>query len=304
MKLYGIGNALFYYREQKGLTQAQVCAGICPEMTLSRIETGEREFDSMISETLLERVGKNVNRFEFVLNNGDYILYELRVKIQQYVKAGDLKEAKELISKYTEIMPQNSVLHKQFVMFNEAVISEKEGGERERFIPLFHEAINLTRPDFLARTSQMILYSKVEIDIIFHLLPYEEYTEEMLKPVIRFIQEMYDGEKQEILISLYLFLIQRYEENKMFYDVIRISEQAISLLQRERSLLYLPELFFHFIKAKYQLSKLLQNWEKEKAELLELCNETYYAAMVVDDIDMMERIKLFCEEKLECQITM
>lgn len=225
MKLYGIGNALFYYREQKGLTQAQVCAGICPEMTLSRIETGEREFDSMISETLLERVGKNVNRFEFVLNNGDYILYELRVKIQQYVKAGDLKEAKELISKYTEIMPQNSVLHKQFVMFNEAVISEKEGGERERFIPLFHEAI-------------------------------------------------------------------------------RISEQAISLLQRERSLLYLPELFFHFIKAKYQLSKLLQNWEKEKAELLELCNETYYAAMVVDDIDMMERIKLFCEEKLECQITM
>lgn len=44
MKLYGIGNALLYYREQKHLSQAQVCEGICSEMTLSRIETAENAY--------------------------------------------------------------------------------------------------------------------------------------------------------------------------------------------------------------------------------------------------------------------
>ena len=111
MKLYGIGNALLYYREQKHLSQIQVCEGICPEMTLSRIETGEREFDSMILETLLERIGKTANRFEFVLN-------------------------------------ENSVLHEQFVLYYEAIIMEKENGSIQNIIGLLHEAINLTRPDY------------------------------------------------------------------------------------------------------------------------------------------------------------
>lgn len=41
MKLYGIGNALLYFREQMKLSQIQVCEEICSEMTMSRIERDE-----------------------------------------------------------------------------------------------------------------------------------------------------------------------------------------------------------------------------------------------------------------------
>lgn len=305
MKLYGIGNALLYYREQNHLSQAQVCEGICPEMTLSRIETGEREFDSMISETLLERVGKTANRFEFVLNNEDYTLYELRENIKQHTNDGHVEIARECLIKYKSIMPEDSVLHEQFVLYYEALIMEKENGEIQDILKLLHDAINLTRPDYKERTSKMILYSIMEINIIYHLFIYEDYTEEMLYPVLRFVEEMYDEEeKRDILIPFYLFLVRRYEKEEKFFEMKRISEQALSLLQRGRSYLHLTEFYFYAVKARYQLCKSVQDWKVEKLELVELCNEIYYMSVVIEDDEMMRQIKEFCEVNLECQITM
>lgn len=305
MKLYGIGNALLYYREKKHLSQNQVCEGICPEMTLSRIETGEREFDSMISETLLERIGKTANRFEFVLNNDDYVLYELREKVKQYTNEGNVEIAKEYLNRYKNIMPEDVILHEQFVLYYEALLLEKEGGKIEAVLKLLHDAINLTRPDYKDRTFKMILYSIMEINIIYHILIYEDYTEEMLYPVIRFVEEMYDEEKKiDVLTPFYLLFVQRYEKEEKFYEMKRISEKAISLLQRGRSYLHLTEFYFYVVKARYQLYKLVQDWETEKIELVELCNEIYYMSMAIEDDEMMKLIKQFCEEKLKCQITM
>lgn len=305
MKLYGIGNALLYYREQNHLSQTQVCEGICPEMTLSRIETGEREFDSMISETLLERVGKTANRFEFVLNNEDYVLYELREKIKQAVNDDKVEIAKECLNKYKNIMPESAVLHEQFVLYYEALVMEKECGEKQEILKLLHNAINLTRPDYKEKTSKTILYSNIEINIIYHLFTYEDYTEEMLSPVFRFVEQMYDEEeKRDILIPFYLFLVRRYEREEKFSEMKRISEQAISLLQRGRSYLYITEFYFYLVKARYQLYNSTKEWETEKDELVELCNEIYYMSMAIEDNQMMRQVKQFCEENLECQITM
>ena len=71
MKLYGVGNALLHFREKNKISQIQLCEGICSLTTLSRIEIGEREFDSLISEILLSRLGKAASRYEFVLNEED-----------------------------------------------------------------------------------------------------------------------------------------------------------------------------------------------------------------------------------------
>ena len=106
MELYGIGNALFYYREKKGLSQEQVCEGICTRMTISRIETGAREVDSLMSESLLERIGKSANRFEFVLNEEDYHLYILREAIKKAVDEQKPEEAKLNLEEYKKQMEE------------------------------------------------------------------------------------------------------------------------------------------------------------------------------------------------------
>lgn len=150
-----------------------------------------------------------------------------------------------------------------------------------------------------------MLCSNIEINIIYHLFTYEDYTEEMLSPVLRFVGEMYDEEeKGDILIPFYLFLVRRYEREEKFSEMKRISEQAISLLQKGRSYLYVTEFYFYIVKARYQLYKATKEWEIEKDELVELCNEIYYMSMIIEDDEKLKQVKQFCEENLECQITM
>ena len=49
---------LKYYREKYNLRQEDICRGICPVTTLSRLEQGNREVDSLLGQTLLGRIGK------------------------------------------------------------------------------------------------------------------------------------------------------------------------------------------------------------------------------------------------------
>lgn len=78
MKLNTVGIALSYYREKYGLSMTQVCEGICSPATMFRIEEGYREVDSLVSATLLSRIGKQVLEFELLLNEKDYNLFRLR----------------------------------------------------------------------------------------------------------------------------------------------------------------------------------------------------------------------------------
>ena len=46
---------LKYYREKYHLRQEDICRGICSVTTLSRLEQGSREVDSLLGQTLLGR---------------------------------------------------------------------------------------------------------------------------------------------------------------------------------------------------------------------------------------------------------
>ena len=74
MNINTVGEILRFYREKYNLNQNDVCAGICSVSTLSKIENGSKEADSLILETLLERIGKEVLQFEMILNDYDYSL--------------------------------------------------------------------------------------------------------------------------------------------------------------------------------------------------------------------------------------
>ena len=100
MKLNTVGIALSYYREKYGLSMTQVCEGICSPATMFRIEEGYREVDSLVSATLLSRIGKQVLEFELLLNEKDYNLFRLRKDIHRNLeeKNLDLKQVSGKIS--------------------------------------------------------------------------------------------------------------------------------------------------------------------------------------------------------------
>lgn len=305
MELYGVGNVVLHYREKKKLSQMQVCEGICNEMTMSRIETGEREFDSLLSETLLERLGKTTNRFEFVLNDEDYYYYILRENVIKAIDSGDLGSAKRYISDYRKAMSDTHVLHEQFVLYYEALIMKFENKSKKEIVNCLYKALHLTRSDFKDKTIRMRLYSAIEIRIIYELSIYEDYSYELLSSVFRFVDEVYDEEeKGKVLIPFLYNLGIKYEQDKNWYELEKISDKAIRLLQSGRSYLYMVEFDYMKVMAEQQLYRNTAHWDEKRIELIQRCNEIYYMSMAIEHDEMMKKAEDFCKEQLGCQITM
>lgn len=305
MKLYGVGNAVLHYREKSKLGQMQVCEGICNEMKMSRIETGEREFDSLISETLLSRLGKTANRFEFLLNEEDYYYYILRENIEKAVDAGELESAKVHIAEYRKNIPDAHELHEQFLLFYESMLMKAEGRAAKDIVTHLYKAINLTRSDFREPAQRLRLYSKFEIRIIYELLLYEDYPEEYMESLFHFVDEMYDiEEKAAALIPFLYYFEKKYKHKECWNELKKVTERAISYLQMGRTYLYITKFYFMEMLAEFHLYKRTDEWEERRAKLVQRCNEIYYMSMAIDDTEMMEKAESFCREQLGCQITM
>ena len=56
-----LGVVLSYYRQKYGFSMEALASGICSTTTLSRVEAGSREIDSLMAEALLGRVEKRLH---------------------------------------------------------------------------------------------------------------------------------------------------------------------------------------------------------------------------------------------------
>ena len=131
MKLNTVGIALSYYREKYGLSMTQVCEGICSPATMFRIEEGYREVDSLVSATLLSRIGKQVLEFELLLNEKDYNLFRLRKDIHRNLEEKNLDTAEKLLQSYQSVMQKKQVLHEQYYLWGKAELLQKRGASKE-----------------------------------------------------------------------------------------------------------------------------------------------------------------------------
>ena len=131
MNINTVGEILRFYREKYNLNQNDVCAGICSVSTLSKIENGSKEADSLILETLLERIGKEVLQFEMILNDYDYSLWELRRKIEMEIKHNRKESAKQFLYEYETQMPQNNNVHLQYLLYRRLLLDDYSSADEK-----------------------------------------------------------------------------------------------------------------------------------------------------------------------------
>ena len=157
---------LKYYREKYHLRQEDICRGICSVTTLSRLEQGSREVDSLLGQTLLGRIGKEVTLFETILSEQDYELWKMREQIEKSVENNQVKTAKKKIREYRGVMPQDESVHEQYCLYQEArtMIAEKNTGSS--LCGILEKGICLTIPEFRKSMEKVRLYSPVEIGMI------------------------------------------------------------------------------------------------------------------------------------------
>ena len=296
MKLNTIGIVLSYYREKYGLSMAQVCEGICSPATMFRIEEGFREVDSLVSGTLLSRIGKQVLEFELLLNEEDYNLFRLRKEIDRSIAERNMDAADKLLQKYQSVMPKKQVIHEQYYLWGKAELLQKRGASKEEIKAVLNEAILLTKPFFGKRKNTSDLYSEMEIKLFLGLIQFSEdisWKEAELKRMLLFTRK-YDSKKikEQAEMSILKELASIQEEKGDAQKELEYIEQALTLVKESRTMRGLAEL--HFKKAGL-LKELMQRNKDMQQKYQKQCQVeltmAYYTALVMDNVELVKKIK-------------
>lgn len=300
MNINTVGEILQFYREKYSLKQSDVCAGICSVSILSKIENGSKEADSLILETLLERIGKEALQFEMILNDYDYSLWELRRQIETEMEHDKKDIARQLLQEYEEKMPQDDNVHSQFVLYHRILLEDDK--QTEDRCAMANQALRYTCPDI----EKAVLYHEMEIELIILLVKkrYAEFEEgkEWLAAILKVVQNIYTGrQKEQISAKLLMELTMLEWNDKNYRGAIKCADKAIDVISHSRSIEYIGEL--HLIKAK-TLEKFYHetDWNREEDNCKNECLMSYYTFDIMKNENGKQEVQKFCEEKLQWQI--
>lgn len=175
-----IGWIIKQTREEIGLTQEQLCEGICTPATLSRIENGKQAPSYNRMNALLQRLGLPENRYYALITQQEMEIERLQKSIINYSIRYDRLEGEQkmqarhraqmLLIELEGSMDKDDHITRQFVLRTKAILGREDdnyGLEEQREI-LF-EAIRLTVPGFDEEEIGCKIYSLNELKIIIQI---------------------------------------------------------------------------------------------------------------------------------------
>lgn len=85
-----------------GITQKQLCYGICDAAYISRCIKNNIEMDKLMMDALMQRLGMSVRNYKYILRDSEYDYFRVREKIRMCISNHNIDEANILIKKYFE----------------------------------------------------------------------------------------------------------------------------------------------------------------------------------------------------------
>lgn len=181
MKEVYIGSIIRKRRQELGLTQEQLCRGICETVTLSRIENGKQTPSRSKLNALLQRLGMPGERYYALLSEQEMKISNLQTEIVSCNVLGQREQGLKKLDELEQMMEADDHLTRQFVLRCRALLGRWEDGKlvpysfREKQMLLFR-AISLTVPHFCVQDISGNLYGVDELKIINQIaLVYADY---------------------------------------------------------------------------------------------------------------------------------
>lgn len=127
MAVYSMGTILKKCREMKGITQEELCYGICTASGLSKMEHGLREPSYVKFASLMERMGEWPEAYDVFIGDKVYRIHELEREIQKCTYHQSYDEAKVYLEEYRkeiELVP-NETIYFQFYRMMEIICDDR-----------------------------------------------------------------------------------------------------------------------------------------------------------------------------------
>lgn len=167
MKNVFLGEYIKQRRLDLGLTQEQLCDGICEPMTLSRLENGKQTPSRNRINALLQRLGLPGDRYFALLSKNELEMEALQKEIVACNANHRVEEGFETLKKFEQIADHDDQIAQQFILRSKVLLGRLD----QRYTPqeqidLLMQAIRLTVPRFNLDEIERFFYSTDEIKII------------------------------------------------------------------------------------------------------------------------------------------
>lgn len=301
-----IGAAIQYFRESYNISQAKLCKGLCSIATLSRIESGDRDVDSLLLETLLERLGKTPNMFELILTDLDYELYLKREEIMIQIQERNCMNLSELINQYEKITETKGSIHRQFVTYCKALQNDLNNGPIKLTIELLLESITCTVPDFQTSTIKEYYLSLSELNVIVNIIQHMieagmiNSAKEILKQVVEYFENHFPEEENYRLYIKVAIIASRFHlEEGEYIQALNMCNKGLERNKGSRKLERLESLTYLKAQIMEALLNSKANIGISREDCINQYLQSYYLFSFLDDFLTANQIKKHLREEYQ-----
>lgn len=294
MKEVFLGEVIRQRRLELGLTQENLCEGICEPITISRLENGKQTPSRNRIKALLQRLGLPDDRFYGLLSVNELQIISLEkeivschVRFDRSVpeeRSGIRKEAFEKHRELENAMEKDDTLSRQLILRSRYLLGTESGSYSfEDGLAILLEAMHLTSPRFNLEKIGEGLYTENEIKLINNIAQCYIRAEKHHDAIAVLSQLLYylKSHLQKIppnrthipLVSFNyareLEIVHRYDE------AMKIADYARKICVDYGHYEFLPDLIAILAECHYHKGSL--------SESAELYRQAFYLYKVMDD---------------------
>jgi len=313
MKEVFLGEVIRQRRLELGLTQEELCEGICEPMTISRFENGRQTPSRNRIKALLQRLGLPDDRFfgllsakEMQISNIEKEITSCHVRFGRATPEEKNRIREETFSKHRElesVIDKDDTLSRQLILRSKYLLGTEFGPySLNEGLFMLLEAMRLTSPKFDLDQIGRGLYTENEIKLInnmanCYIRAGRHYDAiDILKPLLRYLQtNMKNIPPNRAQIPMVSFNYAReLAIVKRFNDAIEIAEYARRICIDYGVYTSLSGVLMILAECHYHLG------DHERSE--ELYRQAYYLFKIIEDEDNLAIIKVEAKEFLGLEL--
>lgn len=167
MQNFRLGEYIKQRRLDLGLTQEQLCDGICEPITLSRLENGKQTPGRGRLNALLQRLGLPEDRYFALTGQNELEIEALKKEIIACNVTKQVPEGFAKLMQLEKLTDPNDQITQQFILRSQVLLGRLDGSLAPlQQTEILLKAIQLTVPRFDLEEIGQFLYSVDEIKII------------------------------------------------------------------------------------------------------------------------------------------
>ena len=297
-----IGFLIKKMREKQGLSQSELCRGLCSNTALYRIENGERDMDISLAARFFQRLGYSADKFELYGGMEEIQRYEMQQTILHYREKRQFGRMEELLDSYEKkYAEERSGIGTQFLLSNRGILEIQKKNDSEG-ISLLEQAISCTVPDWENSAWSQWVLGEDELELFVFLADAHENTGEKEKAfhiresILKYLDKkrVSKDEVAKLYTRTICGMVPYLLEEGHHRRSLALCENGLSVLADTKWLGCWPELLYW--KGKSQEAIWNSGEEKiAKTQIIGSFQRAYYIFRLLNNPEMAEKTKTCLE---------